>query len=361
MCAVVAGCTPPVQKAPPAPKAAPARVFPASPLAPLPSAIATFGDVACTFRTKGIFHVAEGADGAHEPLKLRLTDGGPPYAHVPTYDEAVVETRVGPRAPARATLVVPGGIRVSGLVDLDSVDLHAARPFLVGGLFEPKEYTKIRWESGRPGEATISIALRHVRAPAELLRGSRSCADLSAGWQWFPPPDKERPWVENAILAAGETGISSTPDAPSSATIIVGDKDDRLVSVSETRGDRSNIVLYADQALITGWVPRSALTATNEMAARDYFPSSTMFGVGQHPSPIRVACSSEIPLIAEVSGDRRAVGTIRAGTPIGIDERGKDFSVASFTGPSAVLGPAPGARLLVRTGDLGGCKMLADE
>src|SRR5262249_27230859 len=70
MCATLAGCTPSLQKeAPAAPSAAPTRVFPRSPLVPLPSGIATLDGVACAFRTKGTFHVNDPVDGVHEPAR----------------------------------------------------------------------------------------------------------------------------------------------------------------------------------------------------------------------------------------------------------------------------------------------------
>jgi hypothetical protein len=371
------GCGPPVQGPSPRPRpvaggpSAPAvgsaatqppaaPLFPEGPLAALPPGLAEVAEVACSFRQKGTFHVTEGADGGYQPLKLRFDSATAPFAEALSYDEAVVDLPIGPRSHARASIEVLGAIRVSGILDLDAIAFHATHPFVIGGLFVPQEYTPLRWESGAPGVATVSIAMTHVHAAPELYRAAQPCADVAAGWQWFPPPAEQRPWLGSAVLRAGTTGIASAPGKPVSASVLVAEGDDRLVDVTEVRGKQSRITLHADSALIVGWVAGSALTASSTQAARDYLPPSAMFGIGQHGSPIRVACSTSLPLVAEVLFERRTVGEIRAGTTLGIDERHADFCVANLMGPAAVLAPAPGARFLVRTGDLAGCKVLPE-
>src|SRR5262249_12615113 len=151
------------------------------------------------------------------------------------------------------------------------------RPFVIGGLFVPQEYTDLAWEEGTPGQASVSIQLWQVKTTPERLRATRPCSDLWLGWHWFSTEDRagEPKATGSADLLGNRIPVADGPASKPAATLVVGPKDDRLVDVIETRGTKTRIIFSGDSALVVGWVPSSALRSTNAGGSRDYFPSST--------------------------------------------------------------------------------------
>ena len=127
----------------------------------------------------------------------------------------------------------------------------------------------------------------------------------------------------------------------------VGNED---VVVIDRQADRARVVRWQDEVAILEWVPMRALLPPMPKA----HPSvETAPSLPPEPTSVPTRCDRELALVGEVAGMRRRIGAIDASGDFVMGEHDGDFTeVTPYGGP---LKMSEGARLLVRSADLGGC------
>jgi hypothetical protein len=262
--------------------------------------------------------------------------------------------------------------RVWGLVPGDALVLHAGRPILLAGWAAPGPELPLRWLGSTPGKVAVELPLpKHVTAKAPPV-GERLCDDLSLGGASFLARD---------AIPAKSTGAAMLPDGvaialaerlggPAIAELIFPAGEDPLVDVLARSGTDARVAIFpstldplADVVLV-GWVPASLLRPHTHG-----FGGSWATGGGASPASGRHrgehwSCPREVPIVAELDGDRRLVGAVApktridvpaGGTSSGSADGGAEEDFVEVSLDAAQLMAAPGARLLVKRAALVGC------
>jgi hypothetical protein len=371
----IAACLWMIGCAPPATKPAELRAHSAAgvertppPTAPaLPPSLEVPQSVACTLRANDWPY-----ESVEDPGKghyfLRFASSMRPFAQVLRGTHVSLVLPIG-EASAGGTLSLDAdGVTLRGIFAADEMPLYPASAFVLSGVFVPNEERRLEWRSGKAGTLVVAWdAGPKVHATTGELSGERPCADLSLGAVRIEPkaidqatggPSSDEPAPPWKWLRVGKVPLASTPDGaaiveidstePPNDTLLV-----HPVRVMAAGKDRTRIALSAFGGTLFGWVP----TARLRSAAREFVDlqhdSSFITAAGPPKAGAFIACSREMPLVAEVDGERRHVGSVHAGGALEKVGDHSGWTEIAFRDPG--IAAAPGAVFLVREADLVGC------
>ncbi|UQA55774.1 hypothetical protein [Polyangium aurulentum] len=346
--------SPPVASPPPVASTPPPPPSPSSPAeTPFPPTVALDAAVACTFDTPQWRGIADITD-------LSLRPGGKPFARI-TGGAGRLSVPTG-SAGDTVLEIKDGGITVGGHVPAAATAIRPHEPFVMNGFAIPTIFAHLAWSEGAAGSLTVTHAgdedLEVLDPP---LRATRPCGDLGLEGGSFvaeeavPGGGESKRKDVKAFAPGSRVELSSEPKGKPVARIAV--KEARLVDVFESRGGMSRVSFAgADMLIVFGWVKTS-----------DLKPAPILAGYGsgggrrgpREPAVVvkeRLRCEKDVPLVAEVEGERRTVGAIGKSTPIDVLERADDAArVRVWT---KAIHAAEGASFLVRAFDLSGCTPL---
>jgi len=354
---------PPPEPPPPVPVPSPVASTPPPPPSPpppaetpLPPTVALDAAVACTFDTPQWRGTADITD-------LSLRPGGKTFARI-TGGAGRLSIPTGP-AGDTVLEIRDGGITVGGHVPAAASALRPNKPFVMNGFAIPTIFAHLAWSEGADGSLTVTHAgdadLEVLDPP---LRATQPCGDLGLEGGSFVAEDAVPGGGESkkkdvkAFLPGSRVELMSEPKGKPVARIAV--KNAMHVDVFESRGGMSRVSFAGAGTLIVfGWVKTSDLKPAGIFAGYGSGggrrgPREPAFDVKE-----RLRCDKEVPLVAEVDGERRTVGAIGKSTPIDVLERADDEArVRVWT---KAIHVAEGASFLVRAFDLSGCAPLEGD
>jgi hypothetical protein len=254
---------------------------------------------------------------------LRFRPDAPPFAHLGGARAAITLSTQGPArgALARAT---KDGFSLNGVVTSDDLVLHPAHAVVLGGLVVPGPSAALGWKATAPGLVTIAYT---PPQEVELLPGAGldaarvPCASVGLSRARFEPRSAapRAPKEREGLLGAGKVvPLSREHDAAPVAKLHVPKDGDALVAIVDARRTRSRVRWELDGAVVFGWVPTSAVAPAPTDMIGDMFAIGDigLSGTAERHVTRVLRCPRELPLVAEVRGERRTVGSIAAGSPV---------------------------------------------
>jgi hypothetical protein len=311
---------------------------------------------------------------ATQPHELRFRPQGKPFAMLHDAKRAELRLPEGGAAPgattARTAFVELGndGARAWGIVPGDALVLHAGRPLLLAGWAAPGAKVPLRWLGSTPGKVEVELVLpKHVTAKTPPS-GERLCDDLSLGGATFQPRD---------AIPAKSTAAAMLPDGlaialgerlggPPIAELTFPTDQDPLVDVLARSGTEARVAIFPStvdplaDVVIVGWVSASLLRPHTHGFGSTWGTGTGAFPTGRRRGGEHWSCAQEVPIVAELEGERRLVGAVAPKMRIDVLAGGtadgggaEDFVEVSLDAEKLV--PAPGARLLVKRAALAEC------
>lgn len=251
------------------------------------------------------------------------------------------------------------GLVVRGHAPASAIVLRPNVPFVLNGFAIPTIHASLSYSEGAAGSMTIVHA-----QPAELdllgetLKGTRPCADLGLEGDGFDPEkavpglNEKNPGEKKLLEGGQKVELRIQPKGKPVARLFINEA--TFVLVSETAGGMSRISLYVDTLIVFGWVKSSHLKKPGSITGYGSIGTRARLRDPERPILERLRCSAEIPLIAEVNGERKLVGSIRENTVIEVLARTK--TEARVWVKSLAIHPAEDAELRARASDLSECK-----
>ncbi len=361
---VACGDAPPPQSPPPPPPraTAPARTSPPvpSPSVPPPEprraavvveALSTPSAIACALTT---------ASWQQGTIKLTFGPGTEPFATVNRPKSTKASLPVG-AGPVHLELDVDAAI-VAGYVDAADVSLFSADAIPLRDAFVLLPGVALKWQGVEVDLVKFAIPIDRKRAvPADgSLDATKPCAYFSLDRKDFQPlrataTDSSR----RTAIRPGTYEVTNEAIGGKVVATIVSDPTAPYAVHLATQGARTRIAWRVGEAVVYGWID-TKFTATN--------PETIQSGEWSHspPSPQppardtsfapwkQVVCAEEVPLIAEVGGQRRVVGRVKAGktAQIGPERDG----LVPITLPESDFLPTDRAKLFVAVDKATSCK-----
>jgi hypothetical protein len=316
---------------------------------PLPPPIALDAEVACAFDTPRW-------NGAVDITDLAFRPGGKPFVRI-TNGAARLSIPVGP-AGDTVLQIRDGGITVEGHAPAAASALRPNVPFVLNGFAIPTLFARLGWTEGTATSLTVTHAGAEALEVLEPpLRATRPCADVGLEGSSFdaegavPEGGEANKKAVMAFLPGSRVALAREPKGKPVARI--GVKEATLVDVFESRGGMSRVSFPISTFVVFGWVKTSDLKPGGPISG--YGSGHGRKGLREPAFVVkeRLRCENEVPLVAEVDGERRTVGAIGKNTPIDVLERADDEArVRVWT---KGIHAAEGASLLVRAFDISGC------
>jgi hypothetical protein len=246
--------------------------------------------------------------------KLRLRAGGPVFA---TLVRAPVSLALPTGAPAPATAVMDEGLLVvRGVIDTADVRLYLRQPTVFRGFLLPKARTLLTWAKGNAGTLTLSVSAKSVLVDPGIVEDLIPCEKLALTPQSFEARDvvTKRTGLSELGVARDAAPLSGAPGGEVLAELRAA----TLVKVVETKGNATRILIDQPGYYAFGWVRSADLAKPTHLAGygTGYGRSSRTRGTIRGGR----VCLRDLTLIAEVSGERALVGTVRKGMFFDLDE-----------------------------------------
>ena len=291
-----------------------------------------------------------------QPKSLALTDGGKPFGEVFQITEASATFGTGVHAEFTTATV-----RLAGYVDKSKVKIHAAMPIVVDDFAVPGPKLPMKYLSTAGDQMAIEIPLPAYAKTKAPLRTTRACGVLAIDdrTEFFPRDAIDFDAQSNGLLRAKQAvPLSVEPGKPPVVTLTYASP--APVDILETSGSHSRIVIEvsslnpAEQIVFVGWVASSAVENKSSGMGGSWATGGDRSA--QRPptkkDAKRIACSSEIPLVVDFTGEQRTVGVV---LPNAVMEvlADADLTEIRFAKPNVEL--AVGARWLVTRAALAGC------
>lgn len=311
---------------------------------------------------------------AGRDLELRAAFGDAPFAYLasgPFELQIPVGASNGVVSATRAGFELRGLFGDSGksgpglapAVPASPPVLRAAKPIMLGGVFQPAPATLLSFAGATPGKLAPT-----TREGVVVSKGAfepHDCADFSLDVASFTlPPRPTGSLAKGQLLAAGTTGVAATAEGAPIVDVIAPGAGLPVTTIEESSG-RSRIVLDRPEGRVIGWVDATRLSA----AADAGVPLGDLGGLGHaggrglaDPSVVEHVCDRDVPLYVDVTEGRgaaaasvpfAAVGTIRKGTKIPALSGGPLARLYGVRLEGIWL--APHAWLAVARADLAGC------
>ncbi|MDI1484479.1 hypothetical protein [Polyangium sp. y55x31] len=339
---------PPVAAAPPPDPAPPAP----PPEKPLPPPVALDAAVACTFE-------AARWSGAANVTDLALLPDAAPFVRI-RGGAARLSIPVGPVGDTLLR-IRDEGFTVEGHTPASASVLRANVPIVMNGFAIPTIFAHLGWSKAEDASITVthpdSEELEVLDPP---LRATRPCGDVGleigsfAAEEAVPGGGEAKRKDVKIILPGSRVPISLEPKGKPVARLALSTA--THVSVFESRGDMSRISLPVDTLYVFGWVKTSDLKPSRSLTG---YGSGGGGGGMRHPPFVvkeRLRCEHDVPLVAELEGERRTVGSIGKNTTLEILDRAEDEArVRVWT---KVIHMVESASFLVRTVDISGCSRI---
>lgn len=364
------GCTPKNSARAPSPVArspvGEAETMQTSASPPFPPHIEELRDIACTLTAPAWPHESDGTYGRQF---LRFRAGGPPFAEVWSGTDVKLVLPVGSASAGGMLALDAKGVVIRGRFEAAEMPLYPAKAFVMSGVFVANGERRVKWRSARLGAVTIAAeSMPRLRSIEGEFSAERECKDVSIGSSHIADgaighamhatsqsTEARKPWP---WLRSGKVILSVEPAGDVAAEIdVVEPRDDRLLihppRVLARENGWTRIAVSTFGGVVFGWAPSEQIVSSKTEYLDLSHDCSTYLRRVRVPEPLSTACDEDVPLVAEVSGDRRLVGIIRAGVRFQQREASAGWRKIEFI--DAGVGAAEGASFLVRDADVAGC------
>lgn len=304
----------------------------------------------CTWTGGGWYH------GLLKP-RLRFDPTSQPFAEVPAARSVTLQLPVGAASLGAAMEIDAYGVVVRGNVASNEIPLHPRRSFDVAECVIPMSFAKLHWLEGKLDAVRVSVdvdpRIRPVKGRFEV---ERPCSDLALDSGNFDPVkslDRPLPDANMRLRGWRTTAVSVTPGGPVVAEVsLLGRRDDDI-DVLEFGDKHARIIWTGDDAIVFGWVSRTALVKAGGAIGDAYGAGG--LGLAGTGMTTKLRCPRDVPLSARVGGVTREVGNVSRETAIERVRTEGDWSVVSF--PESSVQASPRAELVVPAAALAGCAM----
>lgn len=250
------------------------------------------------------------------------------------------------------------GITVRGHLKLETVQIFASQPLLLGGVFIPDGTTPLRWLESSKGKPTVSAEAPEGVRFIQAAQAEVGCSGLSLSTSRF---DR----LQGASTQKVATlGILTTPlvlfSAPEGKPAVKLDRSEKphLVKRLDSLGDWARVAVAFPSGEVVGWVVSSSISLSkggvegSGMRGR----RGVVFMAGQ-PLESRV-CPKILPLILSVGPLSLVVGSLDAHTPFDLTAHGEALTGVGLRSKRL---SARGGQFFMRTSDLAECKPAEPE
>jgi hypothetical protein len=254
---------------------------------------------------------------------------------------------------------------VFGWLNGADLRLFPARSIVFGGYAIPHDNTLLHWKrshgAGPKGRIEVEFEPDRKLKPKDKLRAEVDCASLAlrpvAALDVKADLSSPQYWGE---LASGSIPLAVIPGGSPVATLEIGQKGPRYVSVHASRGAQLQAVFYGYQQLAFGWIDATSVTKLPSKPDVGY-GHGRGWGLGHgsgggHWRAYR--CSGDTPIIIDHRDQQTTVGHLDANAlfevSLGLGTAVPEYLTMRLR-DDAWLHSYRGARLTVRSKDLASC------
>jgi hypothetical protein len=305
----------------------------------------------------------------HSPLALAAIANGPSFGEVMEGSATMAFGEHDAFAEVRTT-----SWTVRGILSADDSRVRAARWISFGGVLYAGTSERLAVKAAHDGKLvlaapdtpgfTLAVEARTTDAPCDSVSLD---PDVNGVLHQAPPPAfmADRPEQPMILKRLKPIAVSSDVHGPAAGTI---DDDEQPAGVTllERRGSRARI----RWGHLAGWIDAGLLSKAKPLSPKELaLREATQFGMigllgtdapaghdgaSSAPSaPSSLVCAADVRIVADVAGGARlVVGSIPAGRPVRVLERGPELSTVSIGAFTA----SAGVRLVVPSRDIAaGC------
>ncbi|MBW2528893.1 MAG: hypothetical protein JRI23_32255 [Deltaproteobacteria bacterium] len=297
-------------------------------------------------------------------LDLRLWPGQATVMRINSGVPLSLALPAGPSLRGGFVRATGPGATVAAWLNRDDVWLYPAKAIPFGGYAIPRSNTRLKWvhalAAGPGSRVDLELEPDRLLKPIAKLRATVGCSSLALepveGLQVEADVGAPQYWGE---LPDAEIPLAATPGGDPVATLDVGQKGPRFVSVHDRRGSQVQVVFYAYRQIVFGWVESTSVTKLPSKPAVGYGhgrgSGSGSGSAGGHWVEYR--CPAAVPLLVEHDQKRVTVGHLDVGTRFEVsmffDAKAEAKEIRLSDDPW--LTSVGSAKLTVRAEDLAGC------
>jgi hypothetical protein len=346
---------------------APPRVHAVAPPA-LPVGLDLPREVACTL------HASAWQGQATEDITkghhyLRFGPGARPFAEVLRARNVTLTLPVALASAGGFLELDADGVELVGRIEALEMPIYPAKAFVLSECFVPNHERRLVLRSAEPGWVEVEAdSIPRLAAARGALAARRPCSDVSLAPVHFdaaatdaamavdtpPPPSRPPLW-----LRAGAVMLSSAPEGPMVARVESFEPPDDTLLIHPVRvlavaKAETRIAVETFGGTVFGWVPSDRLWKSPRKYVDLTHDSMSLLGRLPPERGEPIVCARDVPLVAETGGERRRVGTVRAG--VGMTRAGAVAEFGKVEFQWAGVTPTDGSSFLVREAELSGCK-----
>ena len=276
---------------------------------------------------------------------LQLGPGKPVYGHV---SSAPVALSLGSDTRDGSAFVEAGKGSLELVGAIDRPEIFSKAPTTLASFVTPLAKTPLGWQpTGTVGRVGVTLDISDAFAVPNVVEKTMGCDKLT-----IDEPSYNAGFVASGAIGTGTIGggvdLFLEPGRPPIARTKEGNYEEVLVL--ERRGRHTRVAIKAYRYFAVGWVASDAVGAETGVG----MGGLSGIGIGSGSSRSR-SCRHDLELIAEVSGTRQVVGSLRAGSSYTASTLDVADGFTAITVSPSWFREAPGAKLLVRTHALEGC------
>ncbi len=291
-------------------------------------------------------------------LRLNPSSGAPPYASIAAAKRASIAFPVGPFASAFVKIGV-GPATVEGWIDAADAPLYPQKAEVLGGGVIPMGESAVTVLEGAVDSVHFRASLNE-HAKLSAIESTLPCAYFGTTPGGFDATSA-LPAGQRSRVAVRVGPRPLYKEATGEATLgtLVGDTAAPYAFSIGASASRAVVAWPVGPSLVFGYMERKDVALATE--------TKTDVAAGPKPAikapPHRetgvatfreIRCTADLPLVAEVDGNKREIGAISNGELFQVGPDLNGFSLVAF--PSSDLLTSDAGKLLVATTNLASCK-----
>lgn len=344
----------------PPPRTSPPPPAPQASAPPAPPKPVTAGRVAVVEPPPRISCRFEHAGPLPSTWKLRLSEaaGSSAYASIAGAKKASIAFPVGPFASAFAQIDV-GPATVEGWIDGADAPLYPQRAEVLDGSVIPFGTHAVAVLDGAVDSVHFRVSVdEHVKlSPVEA---TLPCAYFGTKAGSFDALSALPAGQKNRVaVRIGPRQLFKEAAGDAALGTLVGDTAAPYAFSVGASAARTLVAWPAGPSVVFGYLERKDVAlGTETMPDRLAAPSAEIKAPPHRETGVatfrETRCAEELPLVAEVAGNKREIGAIHAGELFQVGPDVNGFSLVAF--PNADLLASDAGKLLVATTKLASCK-----
>jgi hypothetical protein len=211
---------------------------------------------------------------------------------------------------------------LEGYVDPAQLQLHARKPFVIGGFLVPGPMLPLRYIAARPDGHLVFEATPPGVTTKQSLRLDRACGDLAIDQRSFDPRSVIAAETK-AHFSLAEKPVPLSLDDKSAPIAELRFEESRRVDVLEWGDERARVFVHADTMnpaasfAVLGWVPPESLERIERGMGGSWARGGAESPGSRPPTKLAsVICDHDVALHVRRDRVQRGVGKIRPNTVI---------------------------------------------